>query len=76
MSFNDDPQWWRSAVVYQIYPRSFADANGEAVAVASGIWQEINYVNLVENILPTRERANLILTKGNQHAIEQIKLRK
>jgi type I pantothenate kinase len=29
-----------------------------------------------ENILPTRERANLILTKGNEHAIEQIKLRK
>jgi len=26
--------------------------------------------------LPTRERANLILTKGNEHAIEQIKLRK
>lgn len=48
----------------------------EAVAVATGIWQEINYVNLVENILPTRERANLILTKGRDHAVEQVKLRK
>ena len=24
-----DPDWWRQSVVYQIYPRSFADANGD-----------------------------------------------
>ncbi|MDO2949692.1 type I pantothenate kinase [Aeromonas simiae] len=48
----------------------------EAVAIASNIWQDINYRNLVENILPTRERANLILTKGPEHAVEQVKLRK
>jgi alpha-glucosidase len=24
-------QWWQSAVVYQIYPRSFADGNGEGI---------------------------------------------
>ena len=29
MPLNDDHQWWRSAVVYQVYPRSFADANGD-----------------------------------------------
>ncbi|MGL6162931.1 MAG: type I pantothenate kinase, partial [Aeromonas veronii] len=44
--------------------------------IASNIWQDINYLNLQENILPTRERANLIMTKGHEHAIEQIKLRK
>ena len=27
----DDPDWWRQAVVYQIYPRSFADANGDGI---------------------------------------------
>lgn len=48
----------------------------DAVGIASTIWDEINYVNLKTNILPTRERANLILTKGPYHAIEQVKLRK
>jgi type I pantothenate kinase len=48
----------------------------EAAATASRIWDEINYPNLIANILPTRERANLILTKSSQHAIEQVRLRK
>lgn len=47
-----------------------------SVAIASTIWDEINYPNLKSNILPTRERASLILTKGAAHAIEQVKLRK
>lgn len=48
----------------------------EAVDTASRIWDEINYPNLIANILPTRERANLVLTKGTEHAIEQVRLRK
>ncbi|MDP5293672.1 type I pantothenate kinase [Oceanimonas sp. CHS3-5] len=48
----------------------------EAVATASRIWQEINYKNLKQNILPTRDRAELILTKGQDHQIEQIWLKK
>ncbi|MGL5286376.1 type I pantothenate kinase [Aeromonas sp. RU39B] len=51
-------------------------SEAEATGIANNIWEEINYRNLVENILPTRERANLILTKGPQHAVEQVKLRK
>ena len=43
---------------------------------ASAIWQEINEVNLHENILPTRERADLILEKGPDHAVQHVKLRK
>lgn len=48
----------------------------EAIATASHIWESINGLNLRENILPTRERANLILTKGADHAVELVKLRK
>ena len=51
-------------------------SEAELVAIASQIWDEINYPNLKSNILPTRERASLILTKGAAHAIEQVKLRK
>lgn len=48
----------------------------EAVAKARKIWQAINGKNLQQNILPTRERAQLILRKGINHTVEQILLRK
>jgi len=44
--------------------------------VATSIWREINEPNLRENILPTRERAHLILEKGPDHAVRQVRLRK
>ena len=36
--------WWKSAVVYQIYPRSFADSNGDGIGDLSGICQALPYV--------------------------------
>lgn len=48
----------------------------EAIATASTIWDEINGLNLRKNILPSRERANLILQKGENHEVETVKLRK
>jgi type I pantothenate kinase len=48
----------------------------EAVKTASGIWSRINLVNLHENILPTRQRADLILTKSASHLIEEVALRR
>ncbi len=48
----------------------------EAADAARSIWQEINAVNLRDNILPTRERASLIVTKGPDHAVEEILLRR
>ena len=48
----------------------------EAVNVATSLWEKINYVNLIENILPTRQRANLILRKSENHSVKQISLRK
>jgi alpha-glucosidase len=40
----NDPQWWRDAVVYQIYPRSFADSNGDGVGDLPGISQRVGYL--------------------------------
>ena len=40
---NDVP-WWRDAVVYQIYPRSFADANGDGVGDLAGIASKLDYL--------------------------------
>ncbi|MEZ4322375.1 MAG: type I pantothenate kinase [Myxococcota bacterium] len=48
----------------------------EARETALGFWTGINEKNLVENILGTRERADLILEKGADHAIRRIRLRK
>ena len=48
----------------------------EAVARATEIWRSINLKNLEENILPTRQRARLILRKGKGHQVERVFLRK
>ncbi|PKI90860.1 type I pantothenate kinase [Actinomycetales bacterium SN12] len=48
----------------------------EAVTTALGYWNEINMPNLVENVMPTRHRATLVLRKGAEHAVESVKLRK
>jgi type I pantothenate kinase len=57
--------------------RHFAGlSHDEAIAVARGIWAEINMVNLHDNIAPTRERARLILRKGRDHSVESVRLRR
>jgi len=48
----------------------------EAIAIAKEIWERINLANLHENILPTRERARLILGKGMGHVVERVLLRR
>ena len=48
----------------------------EAISIANRLWRDINELNLVENILPTRERASLILTKGEDHKVDYVQLRK
>jgi type I pantothenate kinase len=48
----------------------------EARETARQIWQNINEINLKENILPTRLRADLVLDKGMDHTIQRVLLRK
>lgn len=47
-----------------------------AVKTALEIWRSINLVNLVENILPTRDRADLIIKKGHDHRVKEVSLRR
>src|SRR3569623_51447 len=39
-----DRDWWRGAVIYQIYPRSFQDSNGDGIGDLAGIVRRLPYV--------------------------------
>jgi len=59
------------------YFHQFASLAPDAAAErARAIWRTINLVNLRENVLPTRDRAHLILEKGRDHAVKRVRLRK
>lgn len=62
-------------------PRSFfhryaSVPEQEAIDMARDVWTRINLLNLRENILPTRDRARLILEKGERHVIERVRMRR
>jgi alpha-glucosidase len=40
----EDPDWWRKAVIYEIYPRSFADTNGDGIGDLNGITEHLDYL--------------------------------
>lgn len=48
----------------------------KSIEKAEHIWDTINGINLKENILPTRNRAGLILTKGKNHSIKSVSIKK
>ncbi len=50
--------------------------DGEARLYARLVWEVINELNLRQNILPTRQRADLILNKGPDHSVQSVLLRK
>ena len=59
------------------YFRKYAGVpEAEALDIADHLWSSINLPNLRENILPTRQRASLILTKGASHRIDGVALRR
>jgi type I pantothenate kinase len=48
----------------------------EAIEMARSIWTRINGVNLRENIMPTRNRASLVVRKGEDHRVSDVRLRR
>ncbi|WP_340540563.1 type I pantothenate kinase [Nocardioides sp. GXZ039] len=59
------------------YFAKYADlSHDEAVAEAERIWETINGPNLVQNILPTRSRATLVMRKDRDHSVRYVRLRK
>ena len=59
------------------YFRRYAEMDeADARAQAATLWDEINGPNLRENIAPTRSRADLVLTKGGDHSVRRIRLRR
>lgn len=57
--------------------RKFSEmSEEEAGAFGRKVWETINLPNLLENVLPTRGRADLILKKGKDHRVEEVKLKR
>jgi len=83
---NDIEQWYVERflrlreTVFQnpsSYFHRYAELSPEqATETGRTLWRTINLVNLHENILPTRERAHLVLQKARDHAVRTVRLRK
>jgi type I pantothenate kinase len=59
------------------YFHRFADlTDQEATAMAEDIWTSINEPNMIHNVLTTRGRATLVLSKDEDHSVRRIRLRK
>ena len=61
---------------HSYFHRYAALSDDEARATAERIWATINEPNLTENVLPTRGRATLVMSKGEDHSVRRVRLRK
>ncbi|MBO2452242.1 type I pantothenate kinase [Actinomadura barringtoniae] len=83
----EDIRQWYVERLFALRRTAFADPRSyfhkyaqldedEAAAFAQRVWRDVNEINLVSNILPTRARATLVLHKGRDHAVEKMRLRR
>jgi type I pantothenate kinase len=84
---NDDLEAWFMERFFRLRETAFKDptsffrrfaemSEAEAGEFGRMVWRTINLPNLVENVLPTRGRADLVLKKGKSHLIETVQLRR
>jgi type I pantothenate kinase len=84
---NDDLEAWFMERFFRLRETAFRDPNSffrrfaemsetEAGEFGRMVWRTINLPNLLDNVLPTRGRADLILKKGKSHLIEDVQLRR
>jgi type I pantothenate kinase len=84
---NENLETWFMERFFRLRDTAFKDPNSffrkfvemseeEAGAFGRQVWRTINLPNLMENVLPTRGRADLILKKGSNHLIETVQLRR
>jgi type I pantothenate kinase len=84
---NDDLEAWFMERFFRLRDTAFKDptsffrrfaemSEAEAGEFGRMVWRSINLPNLVENVLPTRGRADLVLKKGRNHLIETVQLRR
>jgi type I pantothenate kinase len=84
---NENLETWFMERFFRLRETAFKDPNSffrkfvemseeEAGAFGRQVWRTINLPNLMENVLPTRGRADLILKKGSNHLIETVQLRR
>ena len=86
-AYTRDIRTWYIERFLQLRRTAFADpqsffhryaalSDADAVATADHIWRTINEPNLVQNVLPTRARARLVLAKDVHHVVRRVRLRK
>ncbi len=84
---NDDLEAWFMERFFRLRETAFKDptsffrrfaemSQDEAGEFGRMVWRTINLPNLIENVLPTRGRADLVLKKGKSHLIETVQLRR
>lgn len=67
----------QASINNKLFMHQFVEmSDQEALKFAHEVWESINAKNLYENVLPYKNRANLILQKGQDHVVEKILLRK